>query len=70
MPIVPQGWHYHVFDFRTGLLDEYYWEIRTDTSELGDNNCLRSFIQNIIDNIYVSFDYSPPGEKLYNAFFK
>jgi hypothetical protein len=69
LPILPEGWHYNFYT-HTGLLDEYVWDITTDTAEISDDNRLRRMFQEILDGIYMSFDYSPPGEKLFNAFLK
>ncbi|MBN1639109.1 MAG: ATP-binding protein [Ignavibacteriales bacterium] len=69
-PIKPDGWSLHFFEYHTCLLDSYKWEINTDTFILGNKKSLDSLIRDIMDEIYVSFNYSPPGEKLYNAFFK
>jgi hypothetical protein len=70
LPILPAGWHYNFFETHTGLLDKYLWEINTDTAEISEGNCLRKMFRDIFDGIYMSFNYSPPGDKLYNAFLK
>lgn len=69
-PIKPDGWSLNFFEYHTCLLDSYEWEINTDTSILGSKESLDSLIRGTMDEIYVSFNYSPPEEKLYNAFFK
>ncbi len=68
-PIIPLNYSYYG-DRNTCLLSRYEWEIDLETSVINDDQMLNKFVIGFLDQLYISFNYSPPQPKLYDAFFK
>ena len=68
-PIVPNGWR-DPWEYYKSLMSTYTWDIDIDTNIIRDNDSLKTYFKELMNEIYVSFNYAPPPEKLYEAFFK
>lgn len=68
-PIKPNGWSHH-WEFYKSLMSTYIWDIDIETSIMKDDNSLKTYFKEFMNEVYVSFNYAPPPEKLYEAFFK
>jgi hypothetical protein len=69
-PIILSGRFNYYGDRNLCLLSRYEWEIDIETSIINDDQMLNKFVIGFLDQLYISFNYSPPPPKLYDAFFK
>ncbi|NMC58868.1 MAG: hypothetical protein GYA51_05710, partial [Candidatus Methanofastidiosa archaeon] len=69
IPIIPRGWSDYG-DRNSCLLSRYDWEIDLETSIINDDQMLKNFVVSFLNQMYISFNYSPPQPKLFDAFFK
>jgi hypothetical protein len=68
--ITPDGYRNLFPDRSRFLLPMYRWDIDTDTSVLNDRKELQGFFIELINEIYVGLNQTPPQEALINAFLK
>jgi len=68
-PIVQSGW-LKPWEYYKSLMSTYMWDIDIDTNIIRDDNSLKTYFKELMNEIYVSFNYAPPPEKLYEAFLK
>jgi hypothetical protein len=67
IPIIPQGFR-NPSENNLSLLSNYDWGFDTDTEELQKH--MIDLLRSIFEVIYTSFNYNPPQDNLYTAFFR
>lgn len=68
-PIIPAGWR-NYSDRNSSLLSNYEWDIDIETSRLREIKSLKTYFIELVNAICISFNYAPPKDQLYEAFFK
>lgn len=65
--ITPHGWHGFP-ERRKCLLNEYHLDLSTDTSVLSFSSDLQNLFLEIINELYIQLNISPPRQDLIEAF--